>query len=291
MTLRIVNGKLLLGPTGKLATSDACCCGQCSGPCETTADCATGCVCVDGQCVPGGACCLSGGACSAEYTDQTSCEECVTTYTCEEYLELANPEDPCPEGWLGSGGFCYRTTSPASCEDCAGYCSSQETGACGTWVPGGDCASSPCCASGEDCPTYDPACPSMPMACCDNACAPYSCYPGIWIKLTFTKTSACDPAIYPQFAGIAVGDQFDVVIAGSSLLVCEEFADLSSAPCNTQWRLSRGCVLSNFSFDIVNTQQAQTCADCYGQLDAWSYGRVDPTSATATPPGSWDPCP
>lgn len=240
----------LVARNGSLGTGQGCCC---SG---------------------GGACCLNDGTCTTEYQTREQCEECVTSYTC---FDFATSEE----------------TPVASCDQCVGetkFCSSSTSGPCGTFAPGQTCDPSPCCASNEDCPQFDPECEAIPMACCDNVCKPWSCFPGIWIKMTFTKPVACDPATYPGLAHVNAGAQFDIVISGGTL-VCEEFADLSSAPCNTTWRLSRGCILSNFNFDTVNVQTPQLCADCYSDLDSWSYGRNDPTGVTATPPGSWNPCP
>lgn len=108
MALVNQGGSLLLR-NGALATGQACCCP--SDPC----------CCADGQHVP--------------YTTQAECEECGTLNTCYESLYLEDPEAPCPEGWLGGGGYCERQTSPASCSECSGYCTSTQTGPCGTFYP------------------------------------------------------------------------------------------------------------------------------------------------------------
>ena len=108
MGLTLYNGKLLLRD-GKLGTGQGCCCG-------------------------GGACCLPDGTCTSGGT-QEECEACETVNTCTEYLFLEDPDQPCPEGWQGGGGFCQRTTNPASCEECAGDCWPQQQGPCGIWIP------------------------------------------------------------------------------------------------------------------------------------------------------------
>lgn len=48
--LYLYNGKLLV-VDGKLAINQNCCCGECSGPCDTSEDCAPGCACMNGACV------------------------------------------------------------------------------------------------------------------------------------------------------------------------------------------------------------------------------------------------
>lgn len=127
-------GKLLL-QNGALATGAACCCNKCSGPCPNgVSDCAPGCACVNGECVS--PCCIN-GALDSSYTSQESCEDCTTTNTCSEYMYLEDPEASCPEGWTSDGwGGCSRTTNPASCESCSGYCYSEQSGPCGVWLTG-----------------------------------------------------------------------------------------------------------------------------------------------------------
>jgi len=71
----INQGGALLLQGGALASGAACCCGKCSGPCPNgVADCATGCGCSSGQCVP----------------CQGACDE----------------ENPCPEGCYCCNGQC-----------------------------------------------------------------------------------------------------------------------------------------------------------------------------------------
>ena len=71
----INQGGALLLQGGALAGGAACCCGKCSGPCPNgVADCATGCGCSSGQCVP----------------CQGACDE----------------ENPCPEGCYCCNGQC-----------------------------------------------------------------------------------------------------------------------------------------------------------------------------------------
>lgn len=136
----------LSGTTCTSGPSQDSCCDPCTAPCDAENPCPPGCECVDGQCVPAtGVCCID-GACDSTYTTQESCELCETVNVCTEYLFLEDPEQPCPEGWQGSGGFCQRTTNPASCEECAGECWSQQVGPCGKWLTDADCNASPNCA-------------------------------------------------------------------------------------------------------------------------------------------------
>jgi hypothetical protein len=147
MALINQGGKLLL-QNGALASGEACCCG-------------------------GGTCCLPDGTCGSGLT-QAQCEACETTITCFEetyppctYAEQDEngqcPEgfvaigggclqcEPCPEGWSGSDGYCYRVTNPATCDDCAGSCTSQEEGVCGEWKGGVGCDLALCqCLGMED---------------------------------------------------------------------------------------------------------------------------------------------
>lgn len=122
MTIRTHNGQWLVAGAG-IATADDCCCDDPPPP-------------------PG--CCCAGGAIDSQYTDQASCEDCTTTYTCTEELLLDDPEDECPEGYSGSDGYCTRVTSPDSCEDCDGFCDETQSGACNTWIVG-DCLALPNC--------------------------------------------------------------------------------------------------------------------------------------------------
>lgn len=119
--LTVQDGKLVVR-NGTLGTGRGCCCGG-----ET------------------GVCCLNNGSCTTEYGTRQECEECVPENTCYEYMFLENPEDPCPEGWTGSGGYCERTTTPQSCDDCDGYCLEQIVGPCGHWKAGKVCEDAPCC--------------------------------------------------------------------------------------------------------------------------------------------------
>ena len=48
--ITIRDGKIVLRD-GKVGTEQACCCDECSGPCDSAGDCGTGCDCVNGQCV------------------------------------------------------------------------------------------------------------------------------------------------------------------------------------------------------------------------------------------------
>lgn len=138
MALINEGGKLLL-QNGALASGAGCCCGGCSGPCDEESPCAEGCECVDGQCVEGARCCLPSCTCTNQYSTQLECEQCDTVNTCYEYLYPENPEDPCPSGWSGGGGFCSRITTVESCSQCAGYCDSYTIGPCGSWKAAATC--------------------------------------------------------------------------------------------------------------------------------------------------------
>lgn len=123
---------------------------KCSGPCDEENPCPEGCACVDGECVGGTGCCCINGQGSTGYT-QASCEDCTTTNVCDEYFYLEDPEASCPEGWASDGwGGCSRTTNPASCESCSGYCQQQQSGVCGEWLGGGTCDMV------QDCDAEDP---------------------------------------------------------------------------------------------------------------------------------------
>ena len=136
MALTVQNGSLVVR-AGALGTEQACCCKKCEGPCDEENPCPEGCACVDGECVDAGACCLPDGTCSTEYDTQEECEDCTETNYCTEELYLDDPEAPCPEGWLGDGGFCYRDTTPATCEECNGDCHAEQDGVCGEWQEDG----------------------------------------------------------------------------------------------------------------------------------------------------------
>ena len=86
MSLTVQDGRLVVR-NGALGTTQACCCGGCSGPCESNGDCAPGCVCVDGECVT--------DACEPGY-------ECIGTADCTlfGYCEQVDGEWM----WSGAGG-------------------------------------------------------------------------------------------------------------------------------------------------------------------------------------------
>jgi hypothetical protein len=148
MALINEGGKLLI-QNGALASGAGCCCG--GGPCDPATcpngtECQPPCVCVDGECVQApGACCIN-GSCDLSYATQEECESCETVNQCYEYLYLEDPEQPCPEGWQGGGGWCSRSTTPESCGDCQGECYPQQIGPCGKWIPDStSCDESPQC--------------------------------------------------------------------------------------------------------------------------------------------------
>ena len=130
-------------PNGQQDCGTGCTCsgGQCVGCRETACpngnECPEGCACVNGECVPPVGCCCANGQ-IIEGSTQEQCEQCDVTNYCQEYIYLENPEDSCPEGFTPDGwGGCSRTTTPASCAECDGWCYSWQSGLCGTWYP--DC--------------------------------------------------------------------------------------------------------------------------------------------------------
>lgn len=250
--------------------------------------------CQDDPCV-GGVCCLSGGTCTDEYTTREGCEECTVTYTCTEYLNQEDPEAPCPEGWSGGGGFCYRTTTPESCESCAGDCQTSESGPCGTWSPGGNCESSPCCASGEDCPYPDPECTDVPRVCCDNVCKDWACFPGIWIQHTVRRlpdSEECPASTRPDFP-----PEETITFFGSvQMNQCDDVTSLESGGfvCGANVTLLReGCDVSSFIWNpfpkpVPCVGGCLLCANGCFELLEWSHGRQDPNGG---PLGvDWQPC-
>jgi hypothetical protein len=201
--------------------------------------------------------CIINDEWDCHYTDQASCEQCDSTTYCENLDTL-------------------EVTTVADCEECVGenvFCYTVTDGPCGTWQDGFPCVPCPC-DSGADCPspnttnTCEEAYPEYPYLCCDGECKQWACYPGATITLHFRKPSGCvDPA--GIFDEIPDEGEFDLVIDGGSV-GCADSAELSSAPCSTQWTLSTGCVVSDLTFQATGSS---TCETCY-ELLGWEAART-----------------
>jgi hypothetical protein len=106
MALVNQGGSLLL-QNGALATTQACCCNKCSGPCPNgVSDCAPGCECVDGQC----AYCTgqivgyySGCQCfhapELEGTGEAAAIACAQS-ACDQFWTPEYSQYACPEGYV-----------------------------------------------------------------------------------------------------------------------------------------------------------------------------------------------
>ena len=114
--ITIQDGKAVL-VDGKIGSGAACCCDdQCQGPCETSADCGSGCDCVDGECVEEEA--VEGGCCGW-----------ICDYVAEIiWPEIENPEDipaiDTPDGWIlmpggvpGIGEYRKTIKGVENCDD------------------------------------------------------------------------------------------------------------------------------------------------------------------------------
>lgn len=185
------------------------------------------------------------------------------------------------DGGSGYRSVCYRTRAVASCDDCPtreepeiGFCTSQ--GVCGSWETG---PCEPClCDVASSCPspTVQNPCenifPDYPWDCCSGECKQWQCYPGAKITIHFRKKVGCvDPN--GILAGINEGEEFDVVFSGG-YLQCQETGQFSGAPCQTEWTLSTGCVVSDFSFQPIGDGYSQQCETCYEFL-GWESCRND----------------
>jgi hypothetical protein len=105
MTLiTIQDGKLVLRD-GAIGTEQACCCAKCSGPCDENEDCAPGCACVDGECVPTGACCYC-----QEYSQRGGAGGGFSTDDVQDFIEWENTvkADAFREALLENGFSCVR---------------------------------------------------------------------------------------------------------------------------------------------------------------------------------------
>jgi len=162
-----VDGGKLVVRNGTLGTGQACCCG--------------------------GVCCLPDGTCSTQYVTQQQCEECTSTSTCQEYVFLQNPEDSCPEGFTPDGwGGCSRTSIVASCQQCAGYCTTETSGTCGRWIGTASCDPYPCCTG--NC-TQDYEC-TTDCKCDDGSCVwVCTCTSSVpWMPIGGSFNPNCDTA-------------------------------------------------------------------------------------------------
>ena len=131
------NGRPVI-KNGLVATEQACCCQRCGGPCETSADCPSGCVCDDGQCVS--PCCFSGINCDIVVTvtysngqTRTNGQNEITQYGDDFLFEFVGYEIiDCnkvrythPEiGWAGPGQLfpCYQIAQKVQSIDCTTCC-------------------------------------------------------------------------------------------------------------------------------------------------------------------------
>lgn len=198
-------------------------------------------------------------------------------------------------GGSGYVSLCERTRPVDGCDDCPprqqpeySECGvATETGACGDWQGGFPCDEPchECDAVGvptSECPNFQRPCgevfPSAPYNCCEingeRRCKPWACYPGATITLQFRKKVGCvasgnDPNNILGF--VNEGEEFEVAISGGSIYSCADVAQLSSAPCQTEWTLSTGCSVSDLTCD---TSVAPICQSCYEFL-GWSSCRND----------------
>lgn len=161
MSLYLYNGKLIT-KNGTLGTSQGCCCG---GGCNTPSS-----------------VCFRNGSRDPSKTTQAACEECSQVNVCQEYQYLEDPEATCPDGWTPDGwGGCFRTTNPANCAECAGWCDQQNIGSCGSWVTGAItqfCKCDQANACEENCPDGvswgDPGSEQCDRVCCNGCCYPHA---------------------------------------------------------------------------------------------------------------------
>lgn len=79
MSLTVRNGSLVLR-NGALGTTQACCCGGCSGPCDEGNPCPEGCECVAGQCVAEKGCCCVDGTPDSSKSTQAACASAGGTW-------------------------------------------------------------------------------------------------------------------------------------------------------------------------------------------------------------------
>ena len=135
----------------------------------------------DGKVGTGKGCCCAGCCCrnnqiDPAYTTQEACEDCTSTSTCFEEIFLDNQDQPCPDGWFGSGGFCSRIRTVESCAECSGFCENSTTGPCGKWINSG-CDSGPC-TSGEhycDCQCKQTPCQDFYLSGTATNCRGQTC--------------------------------------------------------------------------------------------------------------------
>jgi hypothetical protein len=128
---------------GKVGTEQACCC-QCGR-------------------------CIIDGEWDCRYATKAQCEECTTTYYCEN-LETAD------------------VTVVDDCSECVGenvYCYSTIEGPCGTWEPNAPCEPCPC-EENADCPEG--------QSCCDGICREPICPDVKYYHIVFHIPAVPGPA-------------------------------------------------------------------------------------------------
>ena len=212
----VVDGGGLVNKGGALGTGAACCCNKCSGPCDEENPCATGCVCVDGQCVGGGACCLP-ERCTVELdVDFTGTEyeggppptpagwtqigALVPEFpNVIHYIHVIPDTEPCDDqsqyyadlvaaitAWsddlslpIGATAFSAVAQQEASCQDGLSQSACEEQG--GTYHPGQTCAEEPCCdckATGDQEIDYCTQVDGEWQYCSLGQCVPCECGEG-----------------------------------------------------------------------------------------------------------------
>ena len=131
---------------------NACCI---EGSCDSTKDTRASCETAGGTWLPGvscdeapcqGGCCCRDGNTDTFIANQAECEDCTPPPAyCNEWLSLEDPEQPCPSGWTGSGGGCYKSSMVSDCTQCTSSvegsfpdCWPGAMPSCGTWYP--ECA-------------------------------------------------------------------------------------------------------------------------------------------------------
>ena len=195
------NGKPVMRD-GAVGTEQACCCGKCGR-------------------------CIIDGEWDCRYTTKAQCEECTTTYYCEN-LETA------------------EVTVVADCSECVGdtlSCYGVSEGPCGSWDANAPCEPCPC-EQNSDCPDG--------KLCCDGVCRDPLCTETKYYHIVFHIPAVPGPAGTSKVCEIVV-PQCGVAVITRAV----SYGPFSSCTLAVSAEIGEGCVLQN----IVVTQSSGGACD------------------------------
>lgn len=224
---------------GAAATFAACNCGGPQAPCQSTADCGGGLVCLqtqtcatqcssDSACGAGNKCsksggCIPTGTCGAN-EDCASTQACVAPGTCAQR---------CTTSADCAGGTCLpNRTCAAACTTTANCKAGEKCSLVGACVPSSGCGSNSDCASGQICDS---------LGKCTGDCRLGRCNPGAYC----TQYGQCLPTNNPDGgAPTCGGELFQAAKVDSNMLIALDKSGSMSDQINgvSKWNIAKTAV-------------------------------------------------